>query len=210
MISEIKLPERNINLRGLQRDYVESIRDNTITFAVGAAGTGKTFLAVAYALHLLNTKSVRKIVLVRPAVEAGEKLGFLPGDISAKIDPYLRPIYDAISDCVGDDKDLSRHVEIAPLAFMRGRTLNNAAILLDEAQNSTPKQLLMFMTRLGHHSKMIIVGDTSQIDLENQSSGLIDAVKRLQHLEGVGVVNLTKAEIHRHPLVSKVIESYEQ
>lgn len=208
MIHEIKLPERRIRLKGKQCDYFNCIKNNTLTFAIGPAGTGKTFLAVASALDSLIKGEVARVVLVRPAVEAGEKLGYIPGSIFEKVDPYMRPLHDSLHECLGDEKKFDSKIEIAPLAFMRGRTFRDSFIICDEAQNATPKQLLMFMTRLGYGSKMVVVGDTTQVDLENQSSGLTDAVKRLSNIEDVGIVELTKDEIRRHPLVEKVINAY--
>lgn len=208
------LPSVRIAPRGLgQREYVEAIRKHDLTFCLGPAGTGKTYLAVAMAVSLLKQSRIKRIVLVRPAVEAGEKLGYLPGDMQAKVNPYLRPLFDAMHDMMSFDqiKRLMRDdvIEVIPLAFMRGRTLNNAAIILDEAQNSTPQQMLMFLTRLGHHSKMIVTGDDSQSDLARvEDSGFVDGVGRLEHLAGVAVVRLARSDIVRHPLVEKVVKAY--
>ena len=197
-----------------QQNYIEAIRKNVITFGVGAAGTGKTFLAVVMAVHYLRIKDVKKIILTRPAVEAGERLGFLPGDIREKVDPYLRPLYDALQDILGFDmyqKFTSKGViEIAPLAYMRGRTLNDAFIILDEAQNTTGKQMKMFLTRLGFNSKMVITGDLGQIDLpRGAQSGLSEAVNILQNVKGIGVVKLTTEDVIRHDVVSRIIEAYD-
>ena len=194
-------------------DALESIRLNDLVFAIGPAGTGKTYLAVAAAVHLLKLDLVRKVVLARPAVEAGEKLGFLPGGIEAKVNPYLRPLLDALHDMV-DFPTIRRFmdndvVEVVPLAFMRGRTLNNAVVILDEAQNTTRGQMKMFLTRLGHGSKMIVTGDVTQTDLPDpRDSGLIDAVRRLGRAPGVGLVTLERSDVVRHPLVQRVIDAY--
>lgn len=196
-----------------QRFYLDAIRTNDLVFGVGPAGTGKTYLAVAAAVHLLKTDRVRKIVLVRPAVEAGEKLGFLPGDLEAKVHPYLRPLLDALHDMI-DYGTIRRFMEtdvleIAPLAYMRGRTLNHAVVILDEAQNTTVAQMKMFLTRLGDGSKMIITGDPTQIDLpEPAASGLIDAGRRFQRTKGVGFIALERVDVVRHPLVQRVIDAY--
>lgn len=197
-----------------QSEYIDGMRQNDLTFCVGPAGTGKTFLAVAIAVMLLKQQEIKRIVLVRPAVEAGEKLGYLPGDMQAKVNPYLRPLFDAMHDMMPFEQ-MKRFIhndviEIVPLAFMRGRTLNNAAVILDEAQNTTVAQMLMFLTRLGHHSKMIVTGDDSQSDLSDcDRSGLGDAIARLEGIDGVAVVRLTKEDIIRHPMVQKVVEAYE-
>ncbi|MEM8758646.1 MAG: PhoH family protein, partial [Planctomycetota bacterium] len=197
-----------------QAYYLEAIRSNDLVFGLGPAGTGKTYLAVAAAVHLLKADRVRKIVLVRPAVEAGERLGFLPGDLEAKVNPYLRPLIDALHDMV-DFGTLRRFsesdvLEIAPLAYMRGRTLNHAVVILDEAQNTTVAQMKMFLTRLGHGSKMIVTGDPTQVDLPDAAhSGLIDAARRFRRLRGVGFVALEKTDVVRHPLVQRVIDAYD-
>ncbi|MBS1490678.1 MAG: PhoH family protein [Bacteroidetes bacterium] len=196
-----------------QQKLVSAVRENDLVFALGPAGTGKTFVSVALAVRALKNKVVKKIIITRPAVEAGENLGFLPGDLKEKIDPYLRPIYDALNDMLAFEKlkyYMEREViEIAPLAYMRGRTLNNAFILLDEAQNTTPMQMKMFLTRMGPDSKMIVTGDTSQIDLPvNQKSGLKEAVRILGQTKGIGFVELNERDVVRHRLVKDIIEAY--
>lgn len=197
-----------------QQKLVQSVKDNDLVFALGPAGTGKTYVSVAMAVNALKNKQVKKIIITRPAVEAGENLGFLPGDLKEKIDPYLRPIYDALHDMIPFEKlgyYMEREIiEIAPLAYMRGRTLNNAFILLDEAQNTTPMQMKMFLTRMGPNSKMIVTGDTSQIDLpSNQRSGLKDAVRILSNTSGIGFVELTDRDVVRHRLVKDIILAYQ-
>ena len=197
-----------------QARYVQAIRGNDLTFAVGPAGTGKTYLAVALSVEALKQQTVRKIVLVRPAVEAGENLGFLPGDMQSKINPYLRPLLDALREMI-DHEQIRQFmeqqvIEVLPLAYMRGRTLNNAFIILDEAQNSTIAQMKMFLTRMGEHSKIVVSGDVTQIDLPTPSrSGLTDALKRLQKIPGIAQIQLHKSDIVRHPLVQKIVEAYE-
>jgi phosphate starvation-inducible PhoH-like protein len=196
-----------------QQRLVDQVKDNDLVFALGPAGTGKTYISVAMAVKALKGKQVKKIIITRPAVEAGENLGFLPGDLKEKIDPYLRPIYDALNDMIPFEKlryYMEREViEIAPLAYMRGRTLNNAFILLDEAQNTTPMQMKMFLTRMGPDSKMIVTGDTSQIDLpSNQRSGLKEAVRILNAVKGIGFVELSEKDVVRHRLVRDIIEAY--
>ncbi len=197
-----------------QRAYVEAIWKHDLTLCSGPAGTGKTYLAVAAAASMLKRGGVRKLVLVRPAVEAGEKLGFLPGDMQQKVNPYLRPLLDALHDMM-DFEQIQRLmavdvIEVIPLAFMRGRTLNDAVVILDEAQNTTKLQMLMFLTRLGHGSKMIVTGDTSQIDLDDpRESGLIDAARRLRRVSGVAMVTLSGTDIVRHNLVQRIVEAYE-
>jgi phosphate starvation-inducible PhoH-like protein len=196
-----------------QQKLVQSVKDNDLVFALGPAGTGKTFISVAMAVRSLKNKEVKKIIITRPAVEAGENLGFLPGDLKEKIDPYLRPIYDALNDMIPFEKlkfYMEREIiEIAPLAYMRGRTLNNAFILLDEAQNTTPMQMKMFLTRMGPDSKMIVTGDATQIDLpHNQRSGLKDAVRILGGVKGIGFVELNEKDVVRHKLVRDIIEAY--
>ncbi len=196
-----------------QLAYLESIRDNDLVFCCGPAGTGKTYLAVASAVHLLRAGLVKKVVLARPAVEAGEKLGFLPGDMAAKINPYLRPLFDALHDMMdfatAKRLVMTDVVEVAPLAFLRGRTLNHAAIILDEAQNTTKGQMQMFLTRMGQRSKMIVTGDTTQIDLPDpRESGLIDAIRRLRRTRGIGFVTLDRGDIVRHDLVQRIVEAY--
>ncbi|MBR6712537.1 MAG: PhoH family protein [Selenomonadaceae bacterium] len=198
-----------------QQNYIDTMRRHVVTFGVGAAGTGKTFLAVAMAAYYLRVKEVRKIILTRPAVEAGERLGFLPGDMQEKVDPYLRPLYDALKEVWGFDlyqKFFNRGViEIAPLAYMRGRTLSDAFIILDEAQNTTSKQMKMFLTRLGFGSRMVITGDLSQIDLpRGVQSGLVEAVEILNNVRGVGIAELTSADVVRHEVVSRIVEAYDR
>ena len=198
-----------------QKGYIEAIKKNTIVFGIGPAGTGKTFLAVAMAVSALKSKKVNKIILTRPAVEAGEKLGFLPGDLQNKIDPYLRPLYDALYEMLsyeGYQKYAERNIiEIAPLAYMRGRTLDDAFVILDEAQNTTPAQMKMFLTRLGFNSKAIITGDITQIDLPGDTkSGLVEAVKILKNIDDIAVHNFTDRDVVRHRLVQKIILAYEK
>jgi phosphate starvation-inducible PhoH-like protein len=196
-----------------QQKLVQAVREKDLVFALGPAGTGKTYISVALAVRALKNKQVKKIIITRPAVEAGENLGFLPGDLKEKIDPYLRPIYDALNDMVPFEKlrfYMEREtIEIAPLAYMRGRTLNNAFILLDEAQNTTPMQMKMFLTRMGPDSKMIVTGDTSQIDLPaNQKSGLREAVRILKDVKDIGFVELNERDVVRHKLIKDIIEAY--
>ncbi len=196
-----------------QRSFIEAMEKKTIVFAVGPAGTGKTYLAVAYAVSMLKKGEIHRIILTRPAVEAGESLGFLPGDLKEKVDPYLRPLYDALHDLMGvetTEKLIEKGtIEIAPLAYMRGRTLDDAVIILDEAQNTTPAQMKMFLTRLGFQSRMIITGDVTQLDLpKSQCSGLIDAVDLLKGIEEIGVLQLSSDDVVRHPLVQKIIDRY--
>lgn len=198
-----------------QLKYIDAIRNNDLVFCIGPAGTGKTYLAVAMALSALKCGRVKKIVLARPAVEAGEKLGYLPGDIKAKVNPYLRPLYDAIADMidVGYVKKYleSDLIEILPLAYMRGRTLNNAFIILDEAQNCTVKQMKTFLTRLGHRSKVVVTGDITQVDLSSgEVSGLIDVQDRLVNIDNIAFIYLTKCDIVRHKLVQDIVDAYEQ
>lgn len=197
-----------------QANYMDRIAGHDITFGIGPAGTGKTYLAVAMAVDALQRSAVQRIILTRPAVEAGERLGFLPGDLNQKIDPYLRPLYDALYDLMGFDqvqKAFDRQtIEIAPLAFMRGRTLNNAFVILDEAQNTTPEQMKMFLTRIGFGSKAVVTGDVSQIDLpKTQFSGLIDAERVLKRVEGIAICRLTSADVVRHPLVARIVDAYD-
>ncbi len=198
-----------------QKKYVEAIRKNTVVFGIGPAGTGKTYLAVCAAVSAFKGKQVEKIILTRPAVEAGEKLGFLPGDLQTKVDPYLRPLYDALQELFGLEnytKLMERgSIEIAPLAYMRGRTLSNAFIILDEAQNTTREQMKMFLTRMGDGSKMVITGDVTQIDLpEGKKSGLKHAVSILKNIEGIETVTLTAKDVVRHPLVMSIVRAYEK
>ena len=196
-------------------NFYNSILKNDVVFSVGSAGSGKTFLAIGAALHCYELGLIRKTILVRPAVEAGENLGFLPGDLQDKIDPYLKPIYDALEDMIPIQKMKkfieNKTIEIAPLAYMRGRTLKNAFILLDEAQNTTKSQLKMFLTRLGENSKMIVTGDIYQIDLKkDQSSGLIDAKNKLQDINGIGFTLLDSSDVLRHKLVKKILDKYKK
>jgi phosphate starvation-inducible PhoH-like protein len=194
--------------------YLDNIATHDITFGIGPAGTGKTYLAVACAVDALERSNVQRIVLTRPAVEAGERLGFLPGDLAQKVDPYLRPLYDALYDLMGYDKvqkAFERNaLEIAPLAFMRGRTLNNAFVILDEAQNTTPEQMKMFLTRIGFGSRAVVTGDVSQIDLPKGAlSGLIDAERVLKRVKGIAVTRFTSADVVRHPLVARIVDAYD-
>ena len=197
-----------------QKRYVDSIREHTITFGIGPAGTGKTFLAVALAAAALSRKEVNRIILTRPAVEAGERLGFLPGDLMAKIDPYLRPLFDALHDMIDPEK-VSQHlergvIEVAPLAFMRGRTLNDSFVILDEAQNTTPEQMKMFLTRLGFGSRMVVTGDVTQVDLpREQQSGLVVVADIIGDVDGVEFVRLGGEDVVRHRLVQRIVEAYE-
>ena len=198
-----------------QAVYLDNIAQQDITFGIGPAGTGKTYLAVASAVDALERSAVQRIILTRPAVEAGEKLGFLPGDLGQKVDPYLRPLYDALYELMGFDKvqkAFERHaLEIAPLAFMRGRTLNNAFIILDEAQNTTPEQMKMFLTRIGFGSKAVVTGDVSQIDLPKGSpSGLIDAEKVLRRVNGIAITHFSSKDVVRHPLVARIVDAYDK
>ena len=198
-----------------QREYVAAVREHELTLAVGPAGTGKTYLAMAMAVVALKAKEVERIVLTRPAVEAGEKLGFLPGDMTQKVDPYLRPLYDALHELMGADsyQRLAERgtVEVAPLAFMRGRTLSDAFIILDEAQNATSEQMKMFLTRLGANSRCIVTGDVSQTDLpKDKKSGLVEAVNVLRNVEGVAIVELTARDVVRHELVQRIVQAYEK
>ena len=199
-----------------QLKYIEAMLANDLTFCIGPAGTGKTYLAVAIAVSMLKKKQIRRIVLARPAVEAGEKLGFLPGDVQAKVNPYLRPLFDALEDMM-DFTQMKKFmeldiIEIIPLAFMRGRTLNEAVIICDEAQNTSPLQMLMVLTRLGHGSKMIITGDITQIDLEEtgQKSGMVEAIGMLRRIKGISVVELTQRDIVRHRLVQNIVRAYKK
>ncbi len=197
-----------------QKKYIDNIRGHDIVFGIGPAGTGKTYLAVAMAIAAFTSDQVRSIILARPAVEAGEKLGFLPGDMAEKVNPYLRPLHDALNDMLGRERAVSLlesgHIEIAPLAFMRGRTLNNAYVILDEAQNTTPEQMKMFLTRLGFNSKAVITGDITQTDLPpSQISGLIHASRILKNVKGISSCYFTHNDVVRHPLVQKVIKAYE-
>ena len=198
-----------------QKKYVDLMRKNTIVFGIGPAGTGKTYLAMAMAVTAFKNNQVNRIILTRPAIEAGEKLGFLPGDLQQKVDPYLRPLYDALYDIMGVEnfvKNMEKElIEVAPLAYMRGRTLDNAFIVLDEAQNTTPEQMKMFLTRIGYGSKAVITGDTTQIDLsEGKRSGLLEATKILSGIEDIGMITLSNKDVVRHALVQKIITAYEK
>jgi len=198
-----------------QARYVQAMRDHDLVFGIGPAGTGKTYLAVAMGASLLRQKMVDRLILSRPAVEAGERLGFLPGDMKDKVDPYLRPLYDALQDMLPEGKFATRlesgHIEVAPLAFMRGRTLSNAFVILDEAQNTTPAQMMMFLTRLGDNSRMVITGDPAQHDLPlGAASGLDDAVSKLDGLKEIGMVRFTDKDVVRHPLVARIINAYKR
>ena len=197
-----------------QKSYVDAIKKNTVVFGVGPAGTGKTYLAVCMAVSAFKSRQVEKIILTRPAVEAGEKLGFLPGDLQTKVDPYLRPLYDALQELLGLEtygKLMERGaIEVAPLAYMRGRTLSNAFIILDEAQNTTKEQMKMFLTRMGEGSKMVVTGDVTQIDLDGKASGLVHSTKILEDVEGIAVCRLTAKDVVRHPLVMRIIRAYEK
>jgi phosphate starvation-inducible PhoH-like protein len=214
---DLVLHTRRTDLSGRtpnQVQYLRQILSHDITFGIGPAGTGKTFLAVACAVDALERSTVQRIVLTRPAVEAGERLGFLPGDLSQKVDPYLRPLYDALYDLMGFDRVTKAFekglLEIAPLAFMRGRTLNHAFVILDEAQNTTPEQMKMFLTRIGFGSKAVVTGDVSQIDLpRGTDSGLIDAERVLRRVRGIAMTHFTSADVVRHPLVARIVEAYD-
>ena len=198
-----------------QANYIEALTKNDVVFVLGPAGTGKTYLAVAMAVAMFTAHRVEKIILSRPAVEAGEKLGFLPGDLKDKIDPYLRPLYDALHDMIPAEK-LARHmeagdIEVAPLAFMRGRTLSNAFVILDEAQNTTPTQMKMYLTRLGENSWMVITGDLTQTDLpKDVKSGLGDVIRKVENIEGIGCVRFTDSDVVRHPLAAKIVKAYDE
>jgi phosphate starvation-inducible PhoH-like protein len=197
-----------------QKQYIDAIRENNLTFGIGPAGTGKTYLAVTMAVAALHSKEVARIVLTRPAVEAGEKLGFLPGDLQEKVDPYLRPLYDALFDLLGMDLyqryTERRIIEIAPLAYMRGRTLEDSFIILDEAQNTTPEQMKMFLTRMGFGSKMVVTGDITQVDLpKGETSGLVEATRILEGIPGIAIVYLSDQDVVRHELVQRIIRAYE-
>lgn len=198
-----------------QKKYVESIAKNTIVFGIGPAGTGKTYLAVAMAVKAFKAHEINRIILTRPAVEAGEKLGFLPGDLQNKVDPYLRPLYDALFDMMGAEsyqRNLDKNIiEVAPLAYMRGRTLDDSFIILDEAQNTTPEQMKMFLTRLGFNSKMVITGDITQIDLpDSKRSGLVEAVKILKNIDDISITRFTEKDVVRHKLVQDIVRAYEK
>jgi phosphate starvation-inducible PhoH-like protein len=211
------LKTRRSDLRGRtphQSEYLKSILEHDVTFGIGPAGTGKTYLAVACAVDALERDAIKRIVLTRPAVEAGERLGFLPGDLAQKVDPYLRPLYDALYDLLGFDRTQKmfekQAIEIAPLAYMRGRTLNHSFIILDEAQNTTPEQMKMFLTRIGFGSKAVVTGDVTQIDLErSQKSGLVDAAKILQNVRGIAFTHFNSSDVVRHPLVARIVDAYE-
>lgn len=212
------LKTRRSDLRGRtphQNIYIKSILEHDISFGIGPAGTGKTYLAVACAVDALERDAVKRIVLTRPAVEAGERLGFLPGDLAQKVDPYLRPLYDALYDLLGFDRTQKMFekqiIEIAPLAYMRGRTLNHSFIILDEAQNTTPEQMKMFLTRIGFGSKAVVTGDVTQIDLQrHQKSGLVDACQVLRHVRGIAFNQFTSVDVVRHPIVGRIVDAYEE
>jgi phosphate starvation-inducible PhoH-like protein len=214
---DIVLRTRHADLQGRtpnQTQYLRHILDHDIAFGIGPAGTGKTFLAVACAIDALERSAVQRIILTRPAVEAGERLGFLPGDLAQKVDPYLRPLYDALYDLMGFDRVTKAFeratIEIAPLAFMRGRTLNHAFVILDEAQNTTTEQMKMFLTRIGFGSKAVVTGDVSQIDLpKGVESGLVEAERVLRRVKGIAMTRFTSADVVRHPLVARIVEAYE-
>jgi phosphate starvation-inducible PhoH-like protein len=211
------LKTRKADLRGRtphQVQYIRNVLAHDVTFGVGPAGTGKTYLAVACAVDALERDAVQRIVLTRPAVEAGERLGFLPGDLAQKVDPYLRPLYDALYDLLGFDRVQKlfekQAIEIAPLAYMRGRTLNHAFVILDEAQNTTPEQMKMFLTRIGFGSKAVVTGDITQVDLQKgQKSGLVDALHILRNVRGIANTHFTSADVVRHPLVARIVDAYE-
>ena len=213
---EIRTRKRRIAPRGpVQAQYIKALRDHEMVFGLGPAGTGKTYLAVAMAVDMLMNGKVERIVLSRPAVEAGERLGFLPGDLKEKVDPYLRPLYDALHDMLPGDQVVKRitsgEIEIAPLAFMRGRTLANAYVILDEAQNTTPVQMKMFLTRLGENARMAVTGDLSQIDLpKGARSGLTDAIETLGGVEGIAMIRFSEADVVRHPLVARIVTAYDR
>ena len=214
----VSLTTRRADLRARtanQSTYLENIATHDITFGIGPAGTGKTYLAVACAVDALERSAVQRIVLTRPAVEAGERLGFLPGDLSQKVDPYLRPLWDALHELMGFERVQKaferQQIEIAPLAFMRGRTLNHAFVILDEAQNTTPEQMKMFLTRIGFGSKAVVTGDVSQVDLpRTQLSGLVDAERVLKRVNGIAITRLTSADVVRHPLVARIVDAYDK
>jgi len=198
-----------------QKKYIDLIRNNTVTFAIGPAGTGKTYLAMAMAITAFRSGQVNRIILTRPAIEAGEKLGFLPGDLQQKVDPYLRPLYDALHEIMGPEafnRNVERNlIEVAPLAYMRGRTLDNSFIVLDEAQNTTPQQMKMFLTRLGFNAKAVVTGDITQIDLpEDKNSGLTEAIQLLDGIPDIGISHLSSKDVVRHPLVQKIINAYDK
>ena len=214
--SFIKTPKKKIMPRSLQQEkYISALKSKILTFGIGPAGTGKTYIAVADAVEKITSGAVDKIILSRPAVEAGEQLGFLPGDLKEKIDPYLRPLYDSLEDCLYSDK-ISKlidreKIEIAPLAFMRGRTLANSYIILDEAQNTSPMQMKMFLTRLGKDSQMVITGDLSQIDLpEQKKSGLLDAINVTKKIKEIEHIHFSEKDVVRHPLVTKIVKCYNE
>jgi phosphate starvation-inducible PhoH-like protein len=209
--SRRRIGAKNLN----QRRYIELIHDHDLVFSIGPAGTGKTYLAMACALAALHRHEVSRVILTRPAVEAGEKLGFLPGTLTEKVNPYLRPLYDALHDMMEIDRAarlIDRGViEVAPLAFMRGRTLNDSFVILDEAQNTTPEQMKMFLTRLGFDSKAVVTGDVTQVDLpSDRRSGLVDAMRVLEHIDEIGMMHFTEADVVRHPLVQSIVRAYER
>jgi phosphate starvation-inducible PhoH-like protein len=212
----IRVGNRQITPKSInQKRYLDAIRAHDMVFGIGPAGTGKTYLAMAMAVAYFQERKVKRIILARPAVEAGEKLGFLPGDLAEKVDPYLRPLYDALDDLMDADRSRQlleqRTIEVAPLAFMRGRTLNDAFVILDEAQNTTIEQMKMFLTRLGFNSKAVVTGDVTQIDLPaGKVSGLVHARKILQHIEGIGFSDFSELDVVRHPLIQEVIRAYDR
>ncbi len=215
VLGDVGLRRRIVAKTLAQRNYIDMMRKHDVMFAIGPAGTGKTYLAMAMAIAALNRHEVARVVLTRPAVEAGERLGFLPGTMAEKVNPYLRPLYDALGDMMEYEKSMRLMergaIEVAPLAFMRGRTLNDAFVILDEAQNTTPEQMKMFLTRLGFDSKAVVTGDVTQIDLPNQQrSGLVDAADILHGVDGIGFMSFDESDVVRHPLVQKILRAYDR